>query len=110
MGQNLGLHMSSQGQFDQAIFHASQEAATGHEDTEDETDQCDQASEEDLSERSIMEASADSMAKSLRSKEKEWTTPARKEDPLRLLDLPLDLLKLILNQVSAVSWRSKLRL
>jgi hypothetical protein len=38
--------------------------------------------------------------RSLKGKEKEWTAVAEKKRPLRLLDLPVDILKEIIEKVS----------
>lgn len=35
----------------------------------------------------------------LKGKEKEWTLPVRRKGPLRLLDLPVDILKMIIKEV-----------
>jgi len=42
----------------------------------------------------------DTLKRLLKGKEKEWTAVAEKKGPLRLLDLPVDILREIINQVS----------
>lgn len=42
----------------------------------------------------------DKLKRLLKGKEKEWTAVAEKKGPLRLLDLPVDILREIINQVS----------
>jgi hypothetical protein len=45
-----------------------------------------------------LEAKA-AMVRSLKGKEKEWTVVAEKKRPLQLLDLPVDILKEIIDKV-----------
>jgi hypothetical protein len=46
------------------------------------------------------------LVKTMKGKEKEWSSVAEKKRPLRLLDLPVDILREIIGQVSCVADRN----
>lgn len=76
-----------------------QEPSTGLEDTDDELSQFDQDVAVSMSEHAGYEISGEKVARLLKGKERDWAAAAKKEGPLRLLDLPLDILKIIFKEV-----------
>jgi len=103
MGQHLGTQSLSQGLIDHRSRESSQEPSTGLEDTDDESSQFDQDVTVDTSEHARYKTSEEKVARLLKGKEKDWAAAATKEGPLRLLDLPLDILKIIFKEVSVTS-------
>ncbi len=103
MGQHLGTQSLSQGLIDHRGRGSSQEPSTGIEDMDDESSPCDQDVTVKLTEHTAYETSEEKVARLLKGKEKDWAAGAEKEGPLQLLDLPLDILKIIIKEVSA-SW------
>ena len=53
--------------------------------------------------KDITKSPSSKIAELLKGKEREWATVIRKEGPLQLLDMPLDLLREILREVSRLS-------
>jgi len=102
MGQHIGIQSLSQGLIDHKSRESSQEPSTGLEHTDDETSQYDQDFTVDASEYAGFETSEEKVARLLKGKEKDWAATVKKGGPLRLLDLPLDILKVILKEVSAI--------
>lgn len=99
MGQHLGTQSLSQSLTDHKSRESPQELSTGLEDTDDESSQFDQDVTVSMSEHVGSETSGEKIARLLKGKEKDWATAAKKEGPLQLLDLPLDILKIIFKEV-----------
>lgn len=97
MGQHIGTQSLSQGLVDDRSRESLQEPSAGPEDTDDEIYQSDQEVTVAAPEQRITE---ERVAKYFKGKEENWTAIANKAGPLRLLDLPLDILKIILKNVS----------
>lgn len=102
MGQHLSIQSSTQGLVSHRSRESSQEPSTDLADTEDEMSQFDQDCLVDASDHATLEASEAKVARLLKGKEKDWAAAANKEGPLRFLDLPLDILKIILKEVSVL--------
>ena len=94
MGQHLGMQSSSQGHVDH-----EHPPSIGLEDTEDEDFDFEEGSSKDGFEHMVQESSEEKVARLLKGKEKDWAAVAHKKGPLQLLDLPLDILKIILKEV-----------
>lgn len=103
MGQHLGTQSLSQGLIDQRGHESSQNPSKGIEDMDDESSPLDEHVTYKPFEHAGYETSEEKVARLLKGKEKNWAAAAEKEGPLQLLDLPLDILKIILKEVSA-SW------
>lgn len=102
MGQHLGTQSSSQGLFGQDSRESSQEPSSSHEDLEDNTSHSEEELSIDKSAHGTSESPIEKMARHLKGKERDWAIATKKEGPLQLLDLPLDVLKIILKEVSPV--------
>lgn len=101
MGQHLGVQSSSQGHVEQDTYDSS--PSIGQEDTEDETSELEHGPSKDAPEYATRETSEAKVARLLKGKEKEWAAAAQQRGPLRLLNLPLDILKIILKEVNAAA-------
>ena len=108
MGQHLALQTSSQGQVQQGSRESSLEPCKVQDNTEDEASESERDYGKGTSERSFRGIAEEKMARLLKGKEKDWAVAAQKRGPLRLLDLPIDVLKIILKEVIATG-HSRLR-
>ena len=97
MGQHLGIQSSSQGHVD----HESP-SNIDLEDTEDEDLDFGEESSKDDFEHVDQESSEAKVARLLKGKDRDWAAAAHRKRPLQLLDLPLDILKIILREVGLV--------
>lgn len=82
-----------------ADSHIRSPAAADADVDVDDEDPAEQA-REDRGEAKEGPSAKDTLKRLLKGKEKEWTAVAEKKGPLRLLDLPVDVLREIINQVS----------
>lgn len=98
MGQHLGMQ-STHVQIDQNSRESSQEPSTTLEDNEEDLLQSDTDSGLEIAEHAICETNQKRMTRLLKGKDKEWESRAKRKGPLRLLDLPLDVLKIVLKEV-----------
>jgi len=97
MGQHLGIQSSSQGHVDQDSRDTSPAVDEG--DSEDEAFEFQQGFSNDASDHATLQSSEDNTVQLLKGKDTERIVIAQRNGPLRLLDLPLDILKLILKEV-----------
>ena len=70
----------------------------------DHSEPCDRPA---ISEATGGEGPADKLSQLLRGKDKEWAATVEKQRPLRLLDLPVDVLKEIIKEVTTLNFSGK---
>ena len=102
MGQHLGTQSSGQVQVELANCEFPTEPSTLQSSVEDgtyETYDIAHHPYENRSEQTVQEISEQNVARLLKGKAKDWATAAHKKGPMQLLNLPLDILKIILKEV-----------
>ena len=99
MGQHLGVQASNQGQVKPESWDSPR--ALGQDDAEDEVSEFEHESGNDTSKCPVHETSEGKIARILKGKEKEGVAIVSQRGPLRLLDLPLDILKIIFKEVDS---------
>ena len=103
MGQHLASQSSSQGQVQQRSRESSLESAQIRGNAEDETYESEQEFGKIIAKPSLREIAEGNVTRLLKGKEKDWAAVAQKKGPLRLLELPLDILKMILKEVITIA-------
>ena len=106
MGQHLGIQciQSYRGHVDQCSRESSQEASNISEENQDSVYQSDKELAVNVPECTTSESTQAKVAKLLNGKEKDWAVAAK--NPLRLFDLPIDILKIIFKEVGRCMFRS----
>ena len=97
MGQHLGAQSWSQSHLDQASREST--PSIGYDDADDEASEFEPGLSVDAAQYTIPESPEEIAARHLKDKEKEVGMVTPKQGPLRLLDLPVDILKLIFKEV-----------